>query len=92
MTRSNKKDHVKGRLDFGSSNMPIIAKNQTPDVTATSETDREGDILDLDFPNLDALGLDFNLSKLLVDFDLGGEGLDFSSQQATSYTPDSSTG
>ncbi|XP_022857066.1 uncharacterized protein LOC111378124 isoform X2 [Olea europaea var. sylvestris] len=91
-TRSNKDHAAKGRLDFGSSDMPIIAENQTPDGTSTSESDREGNILDLDFPNLDALGLDFNLSELLVDFDLGGEGLDFSSQQATNYTPDSSSG
>ncbi|CAA3004402.1 Hypothetical predicted protein [Olea europaea subsp. europaea] len=92
LTRSNKRDHAKGRLDFGASDMPVIAENQTPDGTSTSESDREGDIFDLDFPNLDALGLDFNLSELLVDFDLGVEGLDFSSQQATSYTPDSCSG
>ncbi|CAA2986515.1 uncharacterized protein LOC111404074 [Olea europaea var. sylvestris] len=92
LTRSNKRDHAKGRLDFGASDMPVIAENQTPDGTSTSESDREGDIFDLDFPNLDALGLDFNLSELLVDFDLGVEGLDFSSQQATIYTPDSCSG
>ncbi|KAL2502988.1 hypothetical protein Fot_36836 [Forsythia ovata] len=92
LTGSNKKDHAKGKLDFGASDMPIIAENQTPDGTSTSESDREGDILDLDFPNIDSLGLDFNLSELLVDFDLGGEGLDLSSQQATDYSPVSCSG
>ncbi|KAL2481620.1 hypothetical protein Adt_34586 [Abeliophyllum distichum] len=92
MAGSDKKDHAKGKLDFGASDMPIIAENQTPDGTLTSESDREGDFLDLDFPNMDSLGLDFNLSELLVDFDLGGEGLDLSSQQATGYSPDSCSG
>ncbi|KAI3474802.1 hypothetical protein Pfo_030061 [Paulownia fortunei] len=86
--KSSMKDHVKGRLDFGTSEMPMITENQTPDGNSTSESD-EGDILDLDFPNLDALGLDFNLSEFLVDFDLESEGLCLSSKQVLDSSPDS---
>ncbi|KAH6829587.1 hypothetical protein C2S53_012500 [Perilla frutescens var. hirtella] len=87
--RSNMKDHVKGRLDFGSSEMPMITENHTTDGNSTSESE---DILDLDFPNLDALGLDFNLSEFLLDFDIGSEGLALSSKQALDSSPDSCSG
>lgn len=89
--RSNNMDHVKGRLDFGSSEMPMIMENQTSDGNSTSESEREGDILDLDFPNLDTLGLDFNLSEFLLDFDIGGD-LATSSKQALDSSPDSYSG
>lgn len=79
LKRSNMKEHVKGRLDFGSSEMPMITENHTTDGNSTSESEKEGDILDLDFPNLDALGFDFNLSEFLLDFDIGGDGLALSS-------------
>ncbi|XP_037492534.1 uncharacterized protein LOC105649974 [Jatropha curcas] len=42
---------------------------------STSESDKEGDIFDIDLPNLDALGGNFSLSELLVDLDLGFDGL-----------------
>ncbi|CAH9130580.1 unnamed protein product [Cuscuta epithymum] len=65
------RDHVKGRLDFDASDVPSCSTMvlSTPGGTSTSESD--GEIFDLD---LDALGMDFNLSELLGDFDLGVEG------------------
>lgn len=89
MKRSYMKDHVKGRLDFGTSEMPMIPEKQTPDGTSTSESEKEGDILDLDFNNLDVFGSDFNLSEFLLDFDIDTEGLGVSSNQAS---PDSHSG
>ncbi|KAK6120301.1 hypothetical protein DH2020_045992 [Rehmannia glutinosa] len=87
MKSSSVKDHVKGRLDFDASEMPMITENQTPDGNSTSESN-EGDILGLDFPNLDALGLDFNLSEFLIDFDVGGDGLGLSSNQVLDSSPE----
>lgn len=92
LKRSNMKDHVKGRLDFGAFEMPMITENQTPDGNSTSESDKDGDILDLDFPNLDAFGLDFNLSEFLIDFDIGNDGLALSSKQVLDSSPDSCSG
>ncbi|KAL6508024.1 hypothetical protein OROGR_024219 [Orobanche gracilis] len=81
------KDHVKGRLDFGTSEMPVIMENQSPNGNSMSESE-EGDILDLDLPNLDALGLDFNLSEFLIDLDMESEGLGLSSNQVLDSSPD----
>ncbi|KAK4418989.1 hypothetical protein Salat_2311700 [Sesamum alatum] len=92
LKRSNTKDHVKGRLDFGTSEMPMMTENQTTDGNSTSESDKEGDILDLDFANFDALGLDFNFSEFLVDFDIDNEGLGLSSKQVVDSSPDSYSG
>ncbi|KAG8376978.1 hypothetical protein BUALT_Bualt09G0120500 [Buddleja alternifolia] len=92
LKRSNAKDHVKGRLDFGTSEMPVITENQTPDGNSTSESEKEGDILDLDFSNLDALGFDFNLSEFLLDFDIGSDELGLSSKQGLDSSPDSHSG
>ncbi|KAL9153045.1 hypothetical protein ABFS82_10G023400 [Erythranthe guttata] len=92
--RSNVKEHVKGRLDFGTCEMPVIPENQTPEGNnSTSESEKEGDILGLDFPNLDALGVDFNLSEFLYNFDLGSDGLDLSSNETLDdSSPDSHSG
>ncbi|XP_042045883.1 uncharacterized protein LOC121792127 isoform X1 [Salvia splendens] len=91
LKRSNVKDHVKGRLDFGSSEMPMIMENQTVDGNSTSESEKEGDTLDLDFSSLDTLGLDFNLSDFLLDFDIGGD-LASSSRQELASSPDTYSG
>lgn len=88
LMRSNAKDHVKGRLDFGASDVPMMmTENQTSDGTSTSESEKEGDILDMDF-----FSMDFNLSELLVDFDIDGEGLGLSSQHVLHSSPDSHSG
>ncbi|CAA0836326.1 Unknown protein [Striga hermonthica] len=85
MKGSSMKGHVKGRLDFGSSDqMLTITENQSPNRTSTSESE-EGDFLDLD---LDALGLDFNLSEFLIDLDMTSEGLGLSSKQVLDSSPD----
>lgn len=92
LTRSNIKDHVRGRLDFDASEMPMITENQTTDGNSTSESEKEGDILDLDIPNLDTLGFDFNLSEFLLDFDIGCENVDLSSMQVLDSSPDCCSG
>lgn len=92
LNRSNIKDHVRGRLDFDASEMPMITENQTTDGNSTSESEKEGDILDLEFPNLDSLGFDFNLSEFLLDFDIGSEDMALSSTQMLDSSPDCCSG
>lgn len=72
--------------------MPMITENQTTDGNSTSESEKEGDILDLEFPNLDSLGFDFNLSEFLLDFDIGSEDMALSSTQMLDSSPDCCSG
>ncbi|KAL3357912.1 hypothetical protein AABB24_015169, partial [Solanum stoloniferum] len=94
MKRSIRRDQVKSRLDFGASdNIPCNSEMAVgPDMTSTSESEKEGDIFDIDLPSLDALGVGFNLSELLYDFDLDGEGIDHSCQPTFHSSPDSFSG
>lgn len=94
LKRSIRRDQVKSRLDFGAlDNIPCKSEMASgPDMISTSESEKEGDIFDLDLPNLDALGLGFNLSELLYDFDLAGEGIDHPCQTILHSSPDSFSG
>ncbi|KDP21439.1 hypothetical protein JCGZ_21910 [Jatropha curcas] len=73
--RLSKRENVKGRLDFDGSDVMTTFDNPIVEEISTSESDKEGDIFDIDLPNLDALGGNFSLSELLVDLDLGFVGL-----------------
>lgn len=80
---------MKGRLDFDSSNTLMNSANPNSDGSSASESDKEGDIFDLDLPNLDFLGGDFSLSDLLVDFNFD---VDFSCQPAIDTFSNSNSG
>lgn len=74
---SNKRDHVKGRLNFDDTDTEMcLEAPATADLVSTSPSgsEPEVDLFDMDFSNLDFLGENFTLSELLVDFDLGCEG------------------
>lgn len=92
--RPNKRDHVKGRLNFDAHDTQITAEELHCNEISPSNCVRETDNLDLDLPNFDALG-DINLSELLVDFDLDldldGEGISYSCEQAIDSSPGSSS-
>ncbi|KAJ8753852.1 hypothetical protein K2173_000106 [Erythroxylum novogranatense] len=75
LKRLGKRDHVKGRLDFDGSDAALISDKPTVEEMSTSESDKELDIFDMDLPNLDAFGPNFSFSELLVDLDLGFEGI-----------------
>ncbi|KAF2288591.1 hypothetical protein GH714_008994 [Hevea brasiliensis] len=72
--RLSKRENVKGRLDFDGSDETANLDNPIIDEISTSESDKEGNIFDIDLPNLDAFGANF-FSELLVDLDLGFEGI-----------------
>lgn len=83
LKRQTKREHVKGRLDFDGSefDMPICLDNTAVhgDGSSTSESEKEGDIFDLDLPNFDhAFGPDFCLTELLTDFGIDCGTFDYS--------------
>ncbi|CAF2058593.1 hypothetical protein Bca4012_099538 [Brassica carinata] len=72
---SNKRDHVKGRLNFDDTDtdMCLEAAPTTADLASSSPSgsEQEVDLSDIDFS---ILAEDFSFSELLVDFDIGFEG------------------
>ncbi|CAN7051896.1 unnamed protein product, partial [Brassica rapa subsp. trilocularis] len=72
---SNKRDHVKGRLNFDDTDtdMCLEAAPTTADLASSSlsGSEPEVDLSDIDFS---ILAEDFSFSELLVDFDIGFEG------------------
>ncbi|KAK4800415.1 hypothetical protein SAY86_020902 [Trapa natans] len=67
---------AKGRLYFNDTVPDVLTrvKNEVVDNASTSESEKEIDIYDMDFPNLEMFGTDFSLfSELFVDLDLDGE-------------------
>ncbi|XP_023638316.1 uncharacterized protein LOC111830487 [Capsella rubella] len=74
---SNKRDHVKGKLNFDDADTEMCLEAPTTEdlVSASpSGSEPEVDLFDMDFSNLDFLGENYTLSELLVDFDLGCGG------------------
>ncbi|KAF6160992.1 hypothetical protein GIB67_007633 [Kingdonia uniflora] len=72
LSRQGMRDHVKGRLDFGTSDVPIDLETPAPAIAeiVTDGPSGEADFFDMDIPNLDIFGADFSLSEFLVDIDL----------------------
>ncbi|KAG7565615.1 hypothetical protein ISN44_As10g022780 [Arabidopsis suecica] len=84
---SNKRDHVKGKLNFDDADTEMCLEAPASAglvSTSPSGSEPEVDLFDMDFSNLDFLGENFTLSELLVDFDLGCEG---STNHCLSQTP-----
>ncbi|KAK9705707.1 hypothetical protein RND81_07G076800 [Saponaria officinalis] len=74
--RQSERNSVKGRLDFDSSDVLSCS---------TSESEKEGDIFDLDLTSLDAFGPDFSLNELLTEF---GIDYDYSCPTTASASSD----
>lgn len=91
--KASKRDHVRSRLDFDASDMPESLDKSLPNEISTSESDKEVDIFDLDFANLDdALGMDFSFTEMLSDLDFPCDGVDFSYHPASSHSKDNASG
>ncbi|TYH77503.1 hypothetical protein ES332_D04G158400v1 [Gossypium tomentosum] len=80
LTRLGKRDHVKSRLDFDGSDATVDVYKPIMNETSTSESEIDADLFDLDLPNLDAFGENFSFSELLVDLDLGPDGIGYPCQ------------
>ncbi|KAK2379039.1 hypothetical protein QL285_066881 [Trifolium repens] len=80
--KASKRDHVRSRLNFDSSDMPqtqsLESDNSLPNETSTPESNHDVQLYDIDFPNFDAFGADFSFAEMLNDLDFSCEGIDFS--------------
>ncbi|ESQ52448.1 hypothetical protein EUTSA_v10016588mg [Eutrema salsugineum] len=75
---SSKRDHVKGRLNFDDTEATMqLDAPATEDLVSSSSSGSEADtdLFDIDFSNIDLLSENFPFGELLVDFDLGCEGM-----------------
>ncbi|KAF5747594.1 hypothetical protein HS088_TW05G00319 [Tripterygium wilfordii] len=88
----NKRDQVKGRLDFNGPDGLVDLDKPIATKISTSEPDKEVDLFDMDFLNLDSLGENFSFSELLIDFDLDSEGLSCPCQPTSSSLGDTASG
>lgn len=88
----SKREHVRSRLDFDGSDAPDSLEKALPNEMSTSESEKELDIFDIDFPNFDALGMDFSFTEMLGDLDLHCEGIDFSCHPTSSPSKDNASG
>ncbi|XP_047151596.1 uncharacterized protein LOC124823439 [Vigna umbellata] len=88
----NKRDHVRSRLNFDAADVPGSSYNPLSNEISTSESEKELDIFDIDFPNFDALGMDFSFTEMLNDLDFSCEGIDFSSHPTPSPSMDNASG
>ncbi|XP_057756767.1 uncharacterized protein LOC130976045 isoform X1 [Arachis stenosperma] len=86
-----KRDHVRSRLDFGS-DMPEGLDKQLSNEVSTSESEKELDMFDIEFPNFDALGIDFSFSEMLNDLEIPCDGIDFSCQPTSSPSIENASG
>lgn len=74
---SNKREHVKGKLNFDCTDVARPAPNEQiceKASTSSSGEDKQDDF-DIDFTNLDLFDGEFSFSELLLDFDLDNEGV-----------------
>ncbi|CAB4284643.1 unnamed protein product [Prunus armeniaca] len=78
--KTSKRDHVKGRLNFDCSDVPMSLDQPISDDISTSESEKEVDLFDIDLPNFDAIGVDFSFTEMLGEFDLHCEELGYASQ------------
>ncbi|OMO66520.1 hypothetical protein CCACVL1_21101 [Corchorus capsularis] len=92
LKRVGKRDHVKGRLDFDGSDATVNVDKSITNETSTSESELDADIFDLDLSNLDAFGANFSFSELLVDLDLGCEGIAYLGQPTLDPSADALSG
>ncbi|KAF1883850.1 hypothetical protein Lal_00038342 [Lupinus albus] len=91
--KMSKRDHVRSRLDFAASDMPESLDKPLPNEISTSTplSEKELNILDIDFPNLDALGMDY-FTEILDDFDFTCDGIDFSCHTTSNPSKDHASG
>ncbi|KAI5383325.1 hypothetical protein KIW84_070653 [Lathyrus oleraceus] len=71
---------VRNRLNFDSSDMPqrLDSDKSWPNEISITESNNEVQLYDIDFPNFDALSMDFSFAEMLNALDFSCEGLDFS--------------
>ncbi|XP_022983476.1 uncharacterized protein LOC111482066 [Cucurbita maxima] len=71
--RQGKREHVKGRLDFDVSDVPMSSDKETENDIYASESEKQLDIFDIELPSLDVFGGDFSFTEMLADLDMDCE-------------------
>ncbi|XP_040382218.1 endochitinase A-like isoform X1 [Oryza brachyantha] len=71
---SSKREHVKGKLDFGTSDATPSSHEQICNHSPSSSEGEKQDEFGIDLTNFDIFDGDFSFSELLVDLDLDTEG------------------
>ena len=71
--RLGKRDHVKGRLDFDVSDVPMSSDKGIENEIYVTESEKQLDIFDIDLPCLDVFGEDFSFNEMLADWDMDCE-------------------
>jgi len=74
-TQRSKREHVKGRLDFDSSDARPGSTENVCEKASTSTSVEKQDNFDIDFTNFGIFDNDFSISEFLQDFDLDNEGV-----------------
>ncbi|KAK7373840.1 hypothetical protein VNO80_07260 [Phaseolus coccineus] len=88
----SKRDHVRSRLNFDAADVPGSLDKPLSNEISASKSEKELDIFDIDFPNFDALGMDFSFTEMLNDVDFSCEGIDFSCHPTPSPSLDNASG
>uniref|UniRef100_A0A0A9CPZ1 Uncharacterized protein n=1 Tax=Arundo donax TaxID=35708 RepID=A0A0A9CPZ1_ARUDO len=73
--KSSKREHVKGKLNFDSTDATPGPTEQIYEKASTSSDGDKQDDFEIDFTNLDIFDGEFSFSQLLLDFDLDTEGV-----------------
>ncbi|XP_062187938.1 uncharacterized protein LOC133891247 [Phragmites australis] len=73
--KSSKREHVKGKLNFDSTDARPGPTEQICEKASTSSDGDKQDDFEIDFTNLDIFDGEFSFSELLLDFDLDTEGV-----------------
>ncbi|GLT92643.1 hypothetical protein SLE2022_104700 [Rubroshorea leprosula] len=92
LKRQGRRDHVKGRLDFGGSDVTGNLDQPIANDIITSDPEKQADYFDIDFPSLDAFAENFSFSELLLDFDLGCEAIAYPCQPTPGASGDTVSG
>ncbi|KAJ4834739.1 hypothetical protein Tsubulata_012568 [Turnera subulata] len=92
LKRIGMRDNVKGRLDFDGSDATMSLDKPNVDMPSTSEANKDGDIFDMDLPNLDELGPNFSFSQLLLDLGIELGGTECPCQPVVDASPDTTSG
>lgn len=80
----------RSRLNFDSSDMPqrLDSDKSLPNEISTTESNNEVRLYDIDFPNFDALSMDFSFAEMLNGLDFSCEGLYFSGDPTPIHSND----
>ncbi|XP_048439569.1 uncharacterized protein LOC103949430 isoform X2 [Pyrus x bretschneideri] len=83
---SKRESHVKGRLNFDCSDVPMGLEKPSSDEISSPESEKEVDLFDIDLTNFDAIGADFSFTEMLGEFDLHCEELGLPNFDASTAT------